>query len=103
MAVLQQIRLPETIGGMLLMCQNTTMQVNGAWIKRCCVLCSKPYNSYIAQIRDKPLGLPAFVKLVYCGVTASARSGQTDRQTDGRMEGNYFIVLLNFPQKGKGQ
>ena len=27
------------------MCQNTTMRVNGAWIKRCCVLCSKTYNT----------------------------------------------------------
>ena len=27
------------------MCQNTTMWVNGAWIKRYCVLCSKTYNT----------------------------------------------------------
>ena len=27
------------------MCQNTTMRVNGAWIKRYCVLCSKTYNT----------------------------------------------------------
>ena len=26
-------------------CQNTTMRVNGAWIKIYCVLCSKPYNT----------------------------------------------------------
>ena len=27
------------------MCQNTTMRVNGAWIKRYCVLCSRTYNT----------------------------------------------------------
>ena len=27
------------------MCQNTTMRVNGAWMKRNCVLCSKIYNT----------------------------------------------------------
>ena len=44
-AVLQQIGLYEIIGGMLSMCQNTTMRVNGAWIKRYCVLCSKTINT----------------------------------------------------------
>ena len=44
MAILQQIWLYEIIGDMLPMCQNTTMQVNGVWIKRYCVLCSKRYN-----------------------------------------------------------
>ena len=33
----------QIIGGMLLMCQNTTVWVYGAWIKRDCVLCSKTY------------------------------------------------------------
>ena len=33
MGVLQQIWLYEIIGGMLLMCQNTAMQVYGEWIK----------------------------------------------------------------------
>ena len=47
MAVLQQIWLYEIIGGMLPMCQNTTMWVNGAWIKRFCILCLKKqtYNA----------------------------------------------------------
>ena len=27
------------------MCQNTTMRINGAWVKRYCVLCSKTYNT----------------------------------------------------------
>ena len=31
--------------GALPMCQNTTMRVNGAWIKRYCVLCSKTYHT----------------------------------------------------------
>ena len=30
---------------MLLICQNATMRVNGAWIKRYCALCSKTYNT----------------------------------------------------------
>ena len=45
MAVLKQIWLFEIIRGMLLMCQNTTMRVYGAWIKIYCVLCSKTYNT----------------------------------------------------------
>ena len=45
MAVLQQIWLYKIIGGTLSMFQNTTMWVNGAWIKRYCVLCSKTYNT----------------------------------------------------------
>ena len=32
--------------GMLLMCQNTTMWVYGAWIKTYYVLCSKAYNTF---------------------------------------------------------
>ena len=52
------------------MCQNTTMWVHGAWIKIYYVLCSK----HIAPqamcydpplVRDKLLGEPAFVKLLY--------------------------------------
>ena len=31
--VLQQIWLYEIIGGTLPMCQNTTMRVNGTWVK----------------------------------------------------------------------
>ena len=46
MAVLQQIWLSEIIGCMLLMCQNTTMRVYGAWITTNFVLCSKTYSSY---------------------------------------------------------
>ena len=30
---------------MLLMCQNTTVRVYGAWIKMYCALCSKTYNT----------------------------------------------------------
>ena len=45
MALSQQILLYEIIGSTFSMCQNTTMRVNGAWIKRCCVLCSKTYNT----------------------------------------------------------
>ena len=47
------------------------MRVYGGWIKRYCDLCSKHiphrtvcYNSPL--VRDKPLGVPAFVKIIYC-------------------------------------
>ena len=42
--VLQQIWHYEIIGCILLMCQNTTMQVYGAWIKIYGILCSKTSN-----------------------------------------------------------
>ena len=45
-AVLQQIWLFEIIGGMLLMCQNTTMRVYRVWIKAYFVLCSKRNSSF---------------------------------------------------------
>ena len=44
--VLQPIWLSEIIGGMLLMCQSTTMRVYGPWIKTYFVLCSKTCSSY---------------------------------------------------------
>ena len=44
--VLQQIWLNEIIGGVLLMGQNTTMRVYGAWIKIYYVLCSKTDSSF---------------------------------------------------------
>ena len=56
--------------GILLMCQNITMWVYGAWIKYVSSYVKKHivhlamcYNPPI--VRDKPLGAPAFVKLVY--------------------------------------
>ena len=56
---------------MLLMCQNTTIRVYGAWVKIYYVLCPKTYIAASAKyhnpplVRDKPLGMPASVKLVY--------------------------------------
>ena len=44
MGLLQQIWLYEIIGGMLRMCQNTTMRVYGAWIKSYYILCPKTYS-----------------------------------------------------------
>ena len=41
-----QICLYEIIGGMLLICQNTTMRVYGAGIKTYYALCSKAYSSF---------------------------------------------------------
>ena len=35
----------EIIEGTLPMCQSTTMPVNGAWIKRYCILCSETINT----------------------------------------------------------
>ena len=44
--LLQQIWLYEIIGGISLMCQNTTMRVYGAWIKTSYVLCPQTYVSF---------------------------------------------------------
>ena len=44
--VLQQNWLYEIIGGMLLLRQNTTMRVYGAWIKTYDVVCPKTYSSF---------------------------------------------------------
>ena len=69
--VSQQISLYETTGGMLLMCQNTIMWVYGAWIKTYYVLCPKTYIVTLEIChnqplgRNKPLGAPVSVKLVY--------------------------------------
>ena len=45
MGLLKQIWLYENDGGILLIYQSTTMWINGAWIKRYCVLFSKTYNT----------------------------------------------------------
>ena len=57
--------------GILLICQNNTMQVYGGWTKRYCDLCSKHiahrtvcYNSPL--VRGKPIGASAFPKIIYC-------------------------------------
>ena len=70
MAVLQQIWLYKIIGGMLLMCQNTTVRVYGHGLEHIAfnvkkyiaalVMCYNP-----ALVHDKPLGAPAYVELVY--------------------------------------
>ena len=52
------IWLYEIYGGMLLICQNTTMQVNGAWIKRYCVLCLKKDNT-LHSCHNVPAGQAA--------------------------------------------
>ena len=56
MAALQQIWLCKIIGSTLPVCQNTTMRVNGAWIKRYCVLCSKTYNTLHIGCHNFPAG-----------------------------------------------
>ena len=70
MVVFWQIWLYEIYRGILLICQNTTMRAHEAWIKRHSVLCKKIsapsavcFN--FPFVRKKPLGTPAFVKLVY--------------------------------------
>ena len=55
--VLWQIGLYEIVAGILLICQNTTMWVYGAWIERCCVLhvlCSKTYMA-MSNLLKSPL------------------------------------------------
>ena len=44
--VIQQIWLYVIIGGMLLMYQNITMRIYGAWMKTYYVLCPKTYRSF---------------------------------------------------------
>ena len=54
-----------------LMYQNATIQVYGTWIKTYYILCSKAYIATLTMcynpplVRDKLLGAPTFVKLVY--------------------------------------
>ena len=62
------------------MCQNTTMRLNGAWIKRYCVYAQKhitPCTVVITSllVRDKPLEAPPSVKgiIVYCWNHMSSR------------------------------
>ena len=43
--VLYQIWTYEIYGDVVLICQNTTMRVCWAWIKRYCVLCSKTFST----------------------------------------------------------
>ena len=90
MGVLQQIWLYEIIGGMLLMCQNTTMQVYEAWIKTYYVYVQKHivalencHNPPL--VRDKPLGVPASVKLVYslCCMENSSDAPTNPHHHDG--------------------
>ena len=60
--MLQQIWLYGIIGITLPMCPNSTMRVNGAWIKRYCVLCSKTqctlhsYHNFPAGSRQAARG-----------------------------------------------
>ena len=46
----------------LLMCQNATMRVNGAWIKRYCAFF---VQKHILNTLHWPMGAPAYVKRVY--------------------------------------
>ena len=71
MGVLKQIRLYEIYGGILLICQNTTMQVNGEnGLKNIALFDQKhitPTTVVITSqlVRDKPQGTPASVKRIY--------------------------------------
>ena len=71
MGVLQLIWLYEIIGGMILMCQNTTMRVYGARIKRYRVLCSNHIAARSSLVitscwfATSRLRVPASVRRVY--------------------------------------
>ena len=57
------------------MCQNTTMRVYGAWIKYIMLYVQKHITPLVMcynppLVRDKPLGVPAFVKLIYLVVAS---------------------------------
>ena len=57
---------------MLLICQNATVRLCGAWIKIYCAWCSKTYSRFGRLFWTPPLipngqlGAPAFVKFAYC-------------------------------------
>ena len=56
-------------GGILLLCQNTTMQVYGAWIENIAFYIQKHIAPRAAchdfpLVIDKPLGAPTFVTII---------------------------------------
>ena len=60
--------------GMLLMCQNATIRIRGAFIRIYYVSRLKHMTplavcSSLPLVRGGPLGVPAFVKLLYCNIT----------------------------------
>ena len=71
MGVLQQIWINKIYGGILLICQNTTMWIYGAWIKRYCALCSTTYSTSSSIVvtscwfSSSRLRVPAYMRLVY--------------------------------------
>ena len=105
MAVLQQVWLYEIIGGTLPMCQNITMRVNWAWIKR--------YGGFFVQkhitpctvvitsllVREKPLGSPASVKRVYWDSTFRSPLWSCDTARFHRpdiLHHNRFPILIIY-------
>ena len=54
---------------MLLIYQNATMRVSGAWIRIQCVLCKKKAPLAVCSgpllVHDKPLGVHVFLRLVF--------------------------------------
>ena len=83
--VLQLIWLCEIIGGMILMCQNTTMRIYGARIKRYRVLCSKHIAARSSLVitscwfATSRLRVPASVRRVYCNHSAYLQSRCLDQ------------------------
>ena len=62
--------LYEILGGIFLLCQNTTMRVYGAWIRIYCFYVQKhkaplAVCSNLLLVHEKPLGLTTFVRLTY--------------------------------------
>ena len=55
----------KLMGGILLIWQNTTMQVYCAWIRIYYILCSNTaIGLYDLPVRDEPLGVPTFARLI---------------------------------------
>ena len=56
------------MGGILLIWQNPTMWVYGAWIRIYYILCSNTaplaIGLYDLPVRDEPLGVPTFARLI---------------------------------------
>ena len=60
----------NSLGGVLLICQNAKMQVRRAWIQYFRFMFKNIWHTWLAVlgpplVRDGPLGAPAFLKLAY--------------------------------------
>ena len=79
MGVLWQIWLYEIYWGISLICQNTTTGYMEHGLKDIAFYVKKHITTRAVcysfpVVRDKPLGAPAFVRLVYCHISEDSQS-----------------------------